>query len=88
MSPEQITEKLDEIAGQVADAWIMIYDLEKMFEAAKLANPAVDVVYGDVWSDLGLATALSDLRRMERKLVDGINLYLSEHFDRLRRGEP
>ena len=86
MTPEQITEALDEIISNIADAHILIRRLEKAFEAASKANQDIDVVYGDIWVDAGLGGMHKSLRLMESQLVRAQNITLPEHFERLRTG--
>ena len=88
MTPEQITEALDEIISNIADAHILIHRLEKAFEAASKANQDIDVVYGDIWVDAGLGLMHKSLRLMESQLVRAQNITLPEHFERLRTGVP
>lgn len=86
MTPEQITEALDEIISNIADAHILIHRLEKALEAADTAGkfPDADVVYGDIWVDAGLGGLHKSLRLMESQLVRAQNITLPEHFERLR----
>lgn len=86
MTPEQITEALDEIISNIADAHILIGRLEKAFDAAAKANQSVDVVYADIWMDAGLAEKRRTLRAFELALARAQNITLPEHFERLRTG--
>ena len=86
MTPEQITEALDEIISNIADAHILIGRLEKSFEAAAKANQSVDVVYADIWGDAGLGRLRKSLRIWESQLVRFENIEMPEHFERLRAG--
>ncbi len=88
MSPEQITDALEEIISNIADAHILIRNLEQAFEAAAKAGQLIDVVYGDIWMDAGLGAAHKSLRLMERQLCNALDISLPEHFERLRKGEP
>jgi hypothetical protein len=88
MTPQQITDALEEIISGIADAHILIRNLEQAFEAAGKANQAVDVVYSDIWEDTGIAAAHRSLRLMERQLCNALDITLPEHFERLRKGEP
>jgi hypothetical protein len=87
MSPEQITEALDEIISNIADAHILINRLGTAMTVAK-CPPEMDVVYGDIWTDAGLAAMQKSLRLMESQLVRAQNITLPEHFERLRTGAP
>lgn len=86
MTPEQITDALEEIASNIADAHILISRLEKAFEAASKSNQSIDVVYGDIWIDAELAGMRKSLRIMESQLVRAQNIELREHFERLQAG--
>jgi DNA-binding LytR/AlgR family response regulator len=88
MTPQQITDALEEIISNIADAHILIHNLEQAFEVAAKADQAVDVVYGDIWMDAGLSAAHKSLRLMERQLCNALDITLPEHFERLRKGEP
>jgi len=88
MSPEQITEALDEIISNIADAHILIRRLGKSFDAAAKADQSVDVVYGDIWADAGLGRMQRELILMEAKLAGFQNIEMPEHFERLRTGVP
>lgn len=89
MTPEQITEALDEIISNIADARILIHRLQQNFDLARRKNAGgLDVVYEDIYADLGLKNAWWTLRLMEKQLVDRESTYLPEHFERLRKGEP
>jgi len=88
MTPQQITDALEEIISNIADAHILIYKLKENLEAAGKANQAVDVVYADIWMDAGLAADLKSLRLMELQLCNALDISLPEHFERLRKGEP
>jgi hypothetical protein len=84
VSPEQITEALDEIVSNIADAHILIRRLGR--EMASVPSSDLDVVYGDIWADAGLAGMEKSLRLMESQLVRAQNITLPEHFERLRTG--
>jgi hypothetical protein len=86
VSPEQITEALDEIVSNIADAHILIRRLGR--EMASVPSSDLDVVYGDIWADAGLAGMEKSLRLMESQLVRAQNITLPEHFERLRTGAP
>ena len=87
MTPEQITEQLEEIISNIADAHILIYRLQQNFDLARRKNAGgLDVVYEDIYADLGLRDAWRTLRTMEKQLVDREGMYLSEHFKRLQAG--
>ena len=88
MTPQQITDALEEIISNIADAHILIYRLKENLETASEAQQAVDVVYSDICIDAGIAAAYRSLRFMERQLCDAIDITLPEHFERLRKGEP
>jgi len=88
MTPQQITDALEEIISNIADAYMLIYGLKENLEAAGKANQAVDVVYADIWMDAGLAADHKRLRLMERQLCNALDISLPEHFERLRKGEP
>lgn len=82
MTPEQITEALDEIISNIADAHILIARLGKQMGGP----PDMDVVYSDIWTDAGLGGLHKSLRIMESQLIRAQNITLPEHFDRLRTG--
>ena len=87
MTPEQITEALDEIISNIADAHILIYRLQQDFDLARRKNAGgLDVVYEDIYADLGLGDVWRTLRTMEKQLVDREGTYLLEHFKRLQAG--
>ena len=87
MTQEQITEALDEIISNIADAHILIHRLQQNFDLARRKNAGgLDVVYEDIYADLGLGDAWQTLRWMEKRLVDREGTYLREHFERLRAG--
>ena len=86
MTPEQITEALDEIISNIADAYVLINRLGLAFDAAAKAKQSVDVVYSDIWADAGLAEMHKSLRLMESQLVRAQNITLPEHFERLQAG--
>ena len=89
MTPEQITEQLDEIISNIADAHILIYRLQQNFDLARRkAVGGLDVVYEDIYADMGLEDAWRTLRAMEKQLSDREGMYLREHFERLRTSEP
>ena len=89
MTPEQITAQLDEIISNIADAHILIHRLQQNFDLARRKNPGgLDVVYEDIYADLGLGDAWRTLRAMEKQLSDREGMYLREHFERLRTSEP
>ena len=88
MTPQQITDALEEIISNIADAHILIFKLKENLEAAAEAHQAVDVVYSDIYIDAGLAAAHKSLRLMERQLCNALDISLPEHFERLRKGEP
>lgn len=89
MTPEQITEQLDEIISNIADAHILIHRLQQNFDLARRKNAGdLDVVYEDIYADMGLEDAWRTLRAMEKQLSDREGMYLREHFDRLRASEP
>ena len=86
MSPEQITEALEEIISNIADAHILIYRLKNALEAAAKADQAVDVVYSDIWTDANLSEINKRLRTWEYELARTIDMILPQHFERLRKG--
>jgi hypothetical protein len=86
MTPQQITDALEEIISNIADAHILILQLKTALEAAAKADQAVDVVYADIWMDAGLDAAHKSLRLMERQLCNALDISLIEHFERLRTG--
>jgi hypothetical protein len=86
MTPQQITDALEEIISNIADAHILIHQLKTALEAAAKANQAVDVVYSDIWMDAGLTAAQKSLRIMEYQLARALDYSLPEHFERLRKG--
>jgi hypothetical protein len=88
MTPQQITDALNNITSIIADAQIQIRKLEKSFEAASTQNQSVDVVYLDIWIDAGLGGIYKALRNMENQIADAQGIFLTEHFERLRKGEP
>lgn len=89
MTPEQITDALDEIISNIADAHILIHRLQQNFDLARRkAAGGLDVVYEDIYADMGLEDAWRTLRAMEKQLSDREGMYLREHFDRLRTSEP
>jgi hypothetical protein len=88
MNPQQITDALEEIISNIADAHILIYRLKKNLETAAKADQAVDVVYADILMDAGLDAAHKYLRLMERQLCNALDITLTEHFERLRAAEP
>jgi hypothetical protein len=88
MTPQQITDALEEIISNIADAHILIHRLKENLETASEAQQAVDVVYSDIYIDAGLAAAHKSLRLMERQLCNALDISLPEHFERLRKGEP
>ena len=88
MTPQQITDALNNITSNIADAHILIRKLEKTFTAAATQNQSVDVVYADIWMDAGLGGIYKALRNMENQLADAQDVLLSAHFERLRKGEP
>jgi hypothetical protein len=88
MTPQQITDALEEIISNIADAHILIYRLKENLETASEAQQAVDVVYSDIYIDAGIAAAHRSLRLMERQLCNALDITLPEHFERLRKGEP
>ena len=86
MTPQQITDALDEIISNIADAHILVRRLGR--DMASGPSSDLDVVYGDIWSDAGLAAVEKSLRLMEGQLVRAQNITLPEHFERLRTGVP
>jgi hypothetical protein len=88
MTPQQITDALEEIISNIADAHILIYQLKTALKVAAKADQAVDVVYSDILMDAGLDAAHKYLRLMERQLCNALDITLTEHFERLRKGEP
>jgi hypothetical protein len=86
MTPQKITDALEEIISNIADAHILIYQLKTALAAAAKADQAVDVVYADIWMDAGLDAAHKSLRLMERQLCNALDISLPEHFERLRTG--
>ena len=87
MSPEQITEQLDEIISNIADAHILIYRLQKeLTEAARKAGDGA-VIYEDIAEDAGLEFAARALRSMEKDLARRADKFLPAHFERLRTEE-
>jgi hypothetical protein len=86
MTSQKITDALEEIISNIADAHILIYRLKENLEAAGKANQAVDVVYADIWIDAGLTAAHKSLRIMEYQLARALDYSLPEHFERLRTG--
>jgi hypothetical protein len=86
MNPQQITDALDEIISNIADAHILIYRLQTALETAAKADQSIDVVYGDIWMDAGLGAAHKSLRLMERQLCCAVDISLPQHFERLRAG--
>jgi hypothetical protein len=88
MTPQQITDALEEIISNIADAHILIHQLKTALKVAAKADQAVDVVYADIWMDAGLTAAHKSLRIMEYELARALDYSLPEHFERLRKGEP
>ena len=86
MSPEQITEALDEIISNIADAYVLINRLGLAFDAAAQAKQSVDVVYSDIWTDANLSEINKRLRTWEYELARTIDMILPQHFERLRKG--
>jgi hypothetical protein len=90
VSPEQITEQLDEIISNIADAHILIHRLKqgmgvgKRYDIGSAGRKATDVIYEDIWADMRLSEAHTVLRKMESDLARWSDTYLPEHFDRLR----
>jgi hypothetical protein len=88
MTPQQITDALDEIISNIGDAHILIYRLKKNFEIARRSAGDLDVVYEDIYADMGLEDVWPTLRAIEMQLFNRKGKYLPEHFERLRKGEP
>lgn len=88
MTPQQITDALEEIISNIQDVRMLIYQLKENLEAAGKANQAIDVVYADIWMDAQLGSMRNSLRLMESDLSNALDITLPEHFKRLRKGEP
>ena len=89
MTPQQITDALEEIIGNIADAHILIYRLQQEFDVARRKNAGgLDVVYEDIYADMRLEDVWRTLRAIEKTLSDREGMYLPEHFERLRAAEP
>ena len=87
MTPQQITDALDEIISNIADAHILIYRLQQEFDVARRKNAGgLDVVYEDIYADMRLEDVWRTLRAIEKTLSDREGMYLPEHFERLRTG--
>lgn len=86
MTPEQISEQLNEITGHISDAYSLISQLGKSFDVAAKAHPAIDVVYSDIWADAGLTSIKPALHLMLEQLVRAHYRALPEHFERLQAG--
>ena len=87
MNPEQITDALEEIISNIADAHILIYRLQQEFDVARRKNAGgLDVVYEDIYADMRLEDVWRTLRAIEKTLSDREGMYLPEHFERLRKG--
>jgi hypothetical protein len=86
MTPEQITEALDEIISNIADAHILIARLGREMHDYK--RPELDVVYSDIWADANLSEINKRLRIWENQLARALDFSLPEHFERLRTGVP
>jgi hypothetical protein len=84
MTPEQITEQLDEILSNIADAHILIARLGRAMGDDK--RPELDVVYSDIWADANLSEINKRLRIWETQLSAALAMTLPEHFERLRTG--
>jgi hypothetical protein len=78
MSPEQITERLDEITDVIDDAIDKIADLRKLLTG--------DVMLDDIRSDLRLGRAEDQLREMYRHISITQTDDLPEYFARMRTG--
>jgi hypothetical protein len=89
MTPQQITDALEEIISNIADAHILIYRLQQEFDVARRKNAGgLDVVYEDIYADMRLEDVWRTLRAIEKQLSDREGMYLPEHFERLRAAEP
>jgi hypothetical protein len=89
MTPQKITDALDEIISNIADAHILIYRLQQEFDVARRKNAGgLDVVYEDIYADMRLEDVWRTLRAIEKTLSDREGMYLPEHFERLRAAEP
>jgi transcription initiation factor TFIIIB Brf1 subunit/transcription initiation factor TFIIB len=87
MTPQQITDALEEIISNIADAHILIYRLQQEFDVARRKNAGgLDVVYEDIYADMRLEDVWRTLRAIEKQLSDREGMYLPEHFERLRAG--
>ena len=86
MTPEQITEALEEIISNIADAHILIARLGRKMSDDK--RPELDVVYSDIWADANLSEINKRLRIWENQLARALDITLPEHFERLRTGVP
>lgn len=82
MTPQQITDALEEIISNIQDVRMLIYQLKENLEAAGKANQAIDVVYADIWMDAQLGSMRNSLRLMESDLSNALEI------TRLRKGEP
>jgi hypothetical protein len=87
MNPQQITDALEEIISNIADAHILIYRLQQEFDVARRKNAGgLDVVYEDIYADMGLEDVWRTLRAIEKQLSNREGMYLPQHFERLRAG--
>ena len=86
MTPQQITDALEEIISNIQDVRMLIHQLKENLEAAGKANQAVDVVYADIWMDAQLGSMHNSLRLMESDLSNALDITLPIHFERLRTG--
>ncbi len=86
MTPEQITEQLDNIIEHIASAHILTWRLQQSMGLNKPASER-NVIMEDIATDMTLEQIYYTLRTMERDLAKRQANHLPEHFDRLRRGE-
>ena len=87
MTPQQITDALEEIIGNIADAHILIYRLQQEFDVARRKNAGgLDVVYEDIYADMRLEDVWRTLRAIEKQLSNREGMYLPQHFERLQAG--
>ena len=80
MTPEQITERVEEIVDALGAAVDQIESLHKAMSGS--------VVLGDIRQDLQLAKSSSEIRRIYRHMLTTLENDLPEYFALLRQGQP
>jgi hypothetical protein len=81
MTPQQITEQLNQIISSIADAHELIAELARDMLDDK--HPELDVVYSDIWADANLSEIKKRLRIWEEQLFRFRDITLPKHFERL-----